>query len=999
MKRKPQPLKRHRVRPSLEALEARLCLSVYYDFHVVAQTGSQFSSLGAGPSINSAGQVAFQGSWHNSTLGATVDNVFVYHPALAGPVNLMRQQYEQPNSGPAPVQTFAESVQINDNGQVLARRTLQAEGNLLTPPFSPVVVPLSYLEKWNANNLASPPVQTVMASGSSLGSFFTNITNPDYAEAEPTPLDVFSPYRLIYPESSINNQGHVVFTAQRDDGTILHTGPHSTGARFLGTAISTGVRPQPMIADTGAFVLSNATPGQNQAGRVIGVFPNYQFGTLQQIANPTIGFTSVGSYPAISDDGEVIVFAGTHAQLGTGIYASIRDSNGRYLDPFKVIGVTVANDGRVDLGESWIEVPNAQGFGNGKYDTGEIDTGGGFLSAVSFHLRPGVTAIANRPGTYKILFRGRDAAGVDGLYDVRFSVAELLTVGGVVPRKVIHIGDNLTGVPGTVQDLRLHDSVNDNGQIVFWASMALSGGGSAEVIVAGDERSDADGDGLIDDWETAGIDYNGDGQLEVNLAARGADPYRKDLFVEVDAMRGRGPLPAFTVPTGIPASLLTGTALDGVVEAFYRAPVANPTPPGPTSAAQGINLHLAIDELTLQDAPWGSIDVTGWPAEFDTLKAAHFGTPAERSAANWAHVRAAKSLIFRYGVFAHSFLATINGAVTNGVSGIAELGDHPSGATGGNDFIVTLAGWGANATARAHAGTFMHELGHTLGLQHGGDESENQYKPNYRSVMNYAWQTPFDGASSHPLVNDYRAAWRLDYSIGNLNALNENQLNEAAGLGGDPGTAVPVNLPAFDAGTAPLKLVAMSGEADFNQNSPLKDTAPYQMDINGDSKFRTLTDHNDWSAIKYEFRAAPGFADGTHASAEPNPLTLDLFQQIEIALQNYVDPGPTADFNQDIRIDGADFLAWQRGFGITDGAVRAQGDADADGAVAADDLGVWQDQFGQGSGGRTPEAPMPATLYALRSIDAVYAAGDLTSLFYGEREPDYRPLRRLRFRG
>ncbi|MBK7585771.1 MAG: hypothetical protein IPI67_36990 [Myxococcales bacterium] len=35
------------------------------------------------------------------------------------------------------------------------------------------------------------------------------------------------------------------------------------------------------------------------------------------------------------------------------------------------------------------------------------------------------------------------------------------------------------------------------------------------------------------------------------------------------------------------------------------------------------------------------------------------------------------------------------------------------------------------------AGSFMHELGHTLHLEHGGADSLN-YKPNYPSVMNYS---------------------------------------------------------------------------------------------------------------------------------------------------------------------------------------------------------------------------------------------------------------------
>lgn len=52
----------------------------------------------------------------------------------------------------------------------------------------------------------------------------------------------------------------------------------------------------------------------------------------------------------------------------------------------------------------------------------------------------------------------------------------------------------------------------------------------------------------------------------------------------------------------------------------------------------------------------------------------------------------------------------------------------------------------------------------------------------------------------------------------------------------------------------------------------------------------------------------------------------------------------TADFDEDGSVDGADFLAWQRGFAT--GTSRADGDANGDGMVDAADLTVWQDQFG-----------------------------------------------------
>jgi uncharacterized repeat protein (TIGR01451 family) len=62
-----------------------------------------------------------------------------------------------------------------------------------------------------------------------------------------------------------------------------------------------------------------------------------------------------------------------------------------------------------------------------------------------------------------------------------------------------------------------------------------------------------------------------------------------------------------------------------------------------------------------------------------------------------------------------------------GVGGLGEVGKN---GFGGNDFIVF------NKARGGFSASVMHEIGHTLHLRHGGDESHN-CKPNYVSVMNY----------------------------------------------------------------------------------------------------------------------------------------------------------------------------------------------------------------------------------------------------------------------
>ena len=44
------------------------------------------------------------------------------------------------------------------------------------------------------------------------------------------------------------------------------------------------------------------------------------------------------------------------------------------------------------------------------------------------------------------------------------------------------------------------------------------------------------GDGLLDDWERNGLGQNGDGTIDVDLPAMGADLFHKDIFMETDYM-------------------------------------------------------------------------------------------------------------------------------------------------------------------------------------------------------------------------------------------------------------------------------------------------------------------------------------------------------------------------------------------------------------------------------------------------------------------------------
>ena len=107
-----------------------------------------------------------------------------------------------------------------------------------------------------------------------------------------------------------------------------------------------------------------------------------------------------------------------------------------------------------------------------------------------------------------------------------------------------------------------------------------------------------------------------------------------------------------------------------------------------------------------------------------------------------------------------------SGAVGSG-SGLSDIG--------GADSLISLGLWGVDGqTIPVESGTFMHELGHSLGLTHGGFfrtpalgaaggytfSFEPNCKSNFQSVMNYLFQVDLlDGA--------------LDYSDQVLNLLDE----------------------------------------------------------------------------------------------------------------------------------------------------------------------------------------------------------------------------------
>ncbi len=306
--------------------------------------------------------------------------------------------------------------------------------------------------------------------------------------------------------------------------------------------------------------------------------------------------------------------------------------------------------------------------------------------------------------------------------------------------------------------------------------------------------------------DTAGDGISDFVKLSPEMRALGADPCRKTVAVQLDYMVR--PLQA---------------AINATVAAFDAAPVNATLPcsyPGFPLKPSGVKLIIDVDNaIPAQNV----LNFThSEPLSFGSVKAAFFDPNRVR--------------YFHYGIFAHDL------APFSTVSGVAELF--------GPNFMVTLGDWPGGGSVTEQAGTLMHEIGHMLGLGHGGNNTVN-FKPNYISVMNYAFQV-VGITSQTPSGN----VTRLDFSSQTLPSLNESVLDERVGLsssnditrwGCPDGVHVNFGL--------------LKGPFDWNCNGQ-PDSAKVSVDINNDTSLETLMGFNDWANLRYRFTEGGNFGPG-----------------------------------------------------------------------------------------------------------------------------------------
>jgi hypothetical protein len=363
------------------------------------------------------------------------------------------------------------------------------------------------------------------------------------------------------------------------------------------------------------------------------------------------------------------------------------------------------------------------------------------------------------------------------------------------------------------------------------------------AIIFSTTVQDTDFDGLVDILETGNvaniasltpaqlcaasgpalIDPNG--QTLPDLHAMNANPCVQDIFVEIGYMSTNGYNNPFQGAVTTHNHLPSQAVLAAVAQVFENAgPRRNPA--NPTQTISGpIKVHFDVGnryqgasyiiptslarggEEIIETACTGTPatchfpdypGTVGWKSGFQMLRRQplNYATEAACVAAGALCQRRFddnRLEIFRYALFAHALgvpLATVddpstpsfNEATTpKSSSGVAD------GQNGGGDFMVTLGFWdNFKGTEFVQTSTIVHELGHTMGLRHGGPAPTQanpapNCKSNYESVMNYLFQVRGLIGSNGPVI---------DLSKQELGPLTESSLTESALTANPPGAAL-----------------------------------------------------------------------------------------------------------------------------------------------------------------------------------------------------------------
>jgi hypothetical protein len=250
------------------------------------------------------------------------------------------------------------------------------------------------------------------------------------------------------------------------------------------------------------------------------------------------------------------------------------------------------------------------------------------------------------------------------------------------------------------------------------------------------QRADTDSDGMKDGEELLGTI---DG---LDLPGLGVNPLRRDLLIEYDWFADANECAAHTHKP-------TAEMLARVAATFAAAPVQNPDGSSGINVIQDVGQGGALGGGNLIEGH-DPVLPGGFDPTYQTIRGENF--------------QANRLGYFRYVMLAHRY---------DGGSSSSGFGEVV-----GDEAIVTL---NCAISETNVARTIIHEVGHNLGLDHGGFEGCNG-KPNYNSLMNYRYQ--FAGLDA--TCNATGDGQTEGFSRGDRVTINEAAVDEAKGVCGNP---------------------------------------------------------------------------------------------------------------------------------------------------------------------------------------------------------------------
>ncbi|GGP23525.1 lamin tail domain-containing protein [Silvimonas iriomotensis] len=419
--------------------------------------------------------------------------------------------------------------------------------------------------------------------------------------------------------------------------------------------------------------------------------------------------------------------------------------------------------------------------------------------------------------------------------------------------------------------VRLDSNFTQTHSAADWTTVNFATPGGPNDVPAG--VVDSDNDGIPDSAKVAGGTFNG-----IDLYGMGARRGQRDMFVQVDYMDHSA--------HNDPGIILQKRALDNVVAAFLPH-----------------NIHIHFDAGTLFSASFSTanynLGALNNQHPFTACVGNNQYAPGVNNTSGCTDIYTIKastfdyrrSSIFRYMLMGYS---QSNPPQAGGSSGVAEIM--------GPNFLITLGNWGlvttttadVNAVVNYQAATIMHEMGHTLGLLHGGYEDTN-YKPNYLSIMNYMYQlngVP-DASGAVPAghgiseINEryYLYQWELQHGpstdivpgVANSSFMRYNMHNGPAtttfNLDYSNGSGAALSESALVESNVVGRTPATGAFADWDlsgSQTPGTLSSMHIVDQAGDTAYDTnMQDFDDWSNLVLAFARYPEshFAGASQKSA------------------------------------------------------------------------------------------------------------------------------------